>query len=63
MKWQLIPVATLLKIGLLSALKVSETAANDGSLHDALLFLFPHSFVSEVHVSADVIGQAGDSLN
>ena len=55
-------MATLLEIRLLSALEVSETTANNGPLYDTLLLLLPHCLVSEIHVTADVIGQAGDSL-
>lgn len=63
LKWQLmIPQAALFEIGLLSALKVGKAAADDGTLYDTLLLLFPHSLVAEVHITTDVIGKAGDSL-
>jgi hypothetical protein len=58
-----VPVAPLFEVRLLSAFQVSQAAANDGSLYDTLLLLLPQGLVLEVHVPADVIGQASHFLH
>lgn len=58
----MIPLTALLKVGLLSTLKVSKTAADNSTLDNALLFLLPHGFVFEVHVTADIMSEASHFL-
>lgn len=62
LKWQFVPQAALLEVRLLPVLEVGETAANNGALDDALLFLLPHRLVAKVIVPADVVGEASHFL-
>lgn len=62
LKWQFVPQAALLEVRLLPVLEVGETAADNGALDNALLFLLPDSLVAKVIVSADVVGEASHFL-
>ena len=62
LKWQFVPQAALLEVRFLPVLEVGETAANNGALDDALLFLLPHGLVTKVIVPADVVGEASHFL-